>query len=438
MRTFALSLFSFCLLALVTVPKASAQSVDGSWRELHDIPQTGRIDDGFFISPDTGWAAWKTVFATEDGGVTWEERAVLPIQPRSMAFATSETGWVGTLAGASGQLLYETHDGGRTYTNITDRIQGDPMLGICGLSVVNPRVVYGVGWCCNLGSGIVKTVDGGQTWTSRNLDDLIDFLIDVHFFDEQRGVATGESLDGRAVVIGTEDGGETWAIRHVSGDEREYGWKLSFPTPDVGYASIEHYRFDDDDGKVLKTTDGGQTWSDVIIPGGGSLQGGGFITPELGWTGGRDVRSETADGGITWERYEGAIPLRVNRFRFVGDSLGYAFGEGVSKYEAGAFTSIAPEIVSSQAPSLSFYPHPAAQRISFAFEVPEGGPVKLSIYDLTGRRVAVVVDRSVGPGTHVLEWEGRDGPRELATGTYIYRLTTEAGVDSGPFIWVQR
>lgn len=432
----------FVLLLLVWVTAtATAQTPQGNWLQLPDPPVVTTFDDGSFVSPDTGWVIFgnidkQGVHATEDGGLTWEQRGSLPVGPRSVEFATAELGWVGTLFGSTDQHLFETRDGGRTFTNIVNRIEGDPVLGICGIYAVNPSVVYGTGWCCGGGAAVIKTTDGGLSWVSTGLHDLVDFLIDVYFFDEDRGIAIGGSLNGHAAVIGTEDGGETWELRHESENENEWGWKISFPTPDTGYVSIEHINFGTNDGKVLKTTDGGMTWTDIVIPGGGSLGGVGFATGEVGWTSGHGFRSETTDGGLTWTRYEGGLGAFVNRFQFIGDSLGYAFGLRVQKYVAGVPTEIEPALPGPE--RLTVYPNPATDRVFFAFDSQRGGRVELAVYDLMGRRVAVVAQRAVAAGPQVMRWEGEGGPQALPTGTYLYRLATEDGVVSGPFIWVQR
>ena len=108
---------------------ASAQS-DG-WSLLPDAPPAGnRFDDGYFVSPDSGFVITgrRDAYSTSDGGQSWDFLGVFPVGPRSMGFATSQIGWVGTLFGPD-QILYETRNGGRTFTNITDRIQGDVIRG---------------------------------------------------------------------------------------------------------------------------------------------------------------------------------------------------------------------------------------------------------------------------------------------------------------------
>lgn len=72
------------------------------------------------------------------------------------------------------------------------------------------------------------------------------------------------------------------------------------------------------------------------------------------------------------------------------------------------------------------YPNPFNPSTRVAFGVPEAGQVRLEIFDITGRRVATLVDERVAAGWHEVTWRGRDGAgRAVASGVYIYRL--EAG-----------
>ena len=51
----------------------------------------------------------------------------------------------------------------------------------------------------------------------------------------------------------------------------------------------------------------------------------------------------------------------------------------------------------------------------------------LTVHDLAGRRVATLVDGEREAGRHAVDWR----PRELASGTYLYRLQTADGVRTG-------
>jgi hypothetical protein len=54
-------------------------------------------------------------------------------------------------------------------------------------------------------------------------------------------------------------------------------------------------------------------------------------------------------------------------------------------------------------------------------------PVRLELFDLTGRRVRCLLDRELSSGAHYVAWDGRDdGAQMLPVGTYIALLTVES------------
>ncbi len=66
------------------------------------------------------------------------------------------------------------------------------------------------------------------------------------------------------------------------------------------------------------------------------------------------------------------------------------------------------------------YPNPVEDYTTIEYFVPAVTHVQLQVYDVLGRRVAMLVDREVGPGRHVVSYEVRD----LANGLYFYSLQT--------------
>jgi hypothetical protein len=49
--------------------------------------------------------------------------------------------------------------------------------------------------------------------------------------------------------------------------------------------------------------------------------------------------------------------------------------------------------------------------------------VTLSVYDVTGRRVARPVDATLAAGLHAVTWEGlSEGGLRLASGVYMYEI----------------
>ena len=73
---------------------------------------------------------------------------------------------------------------------------------------------------------------------------------------------------------------------------------------------------------------------------------------------------------------------------------------------------------------LSVYPNPAPGRTAVHFAAPRGGPARLVIYDLAGRRVRALLDAGVDPGARSIVWDGRDDAgRSVASGVYFVELT---------------
>jgi hypothetical protein len=69
-------------------------------------------------------------------------------------------------------------------------------------------------------------------------------------------------------------------------------------------------------------------------------------------------------------------------------------------------------------------PNPFNPATQIAFETPADGPVNLTVYNLLGQRVRVLVDERRVAGRYVATWDGRDElGRPAATGLYLYRLT---------------
>ena len=64
------------------------------------------------------------------------------------------------------------------------------------------------------------------------------------------------------------------------------------------------------------------------------------------------------------------------------------------------------------------YPNPFAEATTIRYALPTPGPVDLALYDLLGRRVAVLVDEVQTAGVHTVQVSGSG----LPSGAYVYRL----------------
>ena len=64
------------------------------------------------------------------------------------------------------------------------------------------------------------------------------------------------------------------------------------------------------------------------------------------------------------------------------------------------------------------YPNPFNPATEIRFEIPDGGQVRLTVYDILGREVAVLVNRELAAGMHTARFDATGMP----SGIYMYRL----------------
>jgi photosystem II stability/assembly factor-like uncharacterized protein len=382
----------------------------------------------FFLDPDLGWVVNGAgeIFHTSDGGESWVRQALEPVYLRSVGFASPTHGWVGSLEPSP--LLYATTNGGALWTQVSN-IPAPQPTGICGIWVVNPSIVY----ACGRYDGpprLIKTTNGGASWTSSDLSAHATTLIDCFFFDASNGFLVGgigsTFNNRRAVVLATTDGGATWETRHTGTRQAEWCWKITFPSPTIGYVSIERFA---GQSYFLKTTDGGQSWQEFIFLDDYSEQGIGFVSPTLGWIGGHEAPTyESTDAGATWQ--PAGFGVNINRFRFLSETLGYAVGETVYKYSAET-TGIEADEIALESPAAILgrnHPNPFRSSTSIPFVLGRSADVKLTVHDAQGRTIRALLDGRRAAGTHVTSWDARDrGGQPVPAGVYWLRL--DAGGD---------
>jgi photosystem II stability/assembly factor-like uncharacterized protein/N-acetylneuraminic acid mutarotase len=407
------------------------------WRTLPNSPPAGnRHDDVFFINPLIGWVVngGGNIWKTTNGGGTWTHQFTTTAYLRSVGFADSLTGWVGTLD--SNRVLYQTTDGGTTWSLVQNIPPARP-AGICGISVVNDSVVYASGRF-NGPARMIKTTDRGQSWTSIDLSAYASALVDCHFFNPESGFvvgATGSPLSsGYAKVLFTSDGGATWITRHTGNRAGELCWKIQFRTPSIGYVSIE--KFSMGATYYLKTIDGGITWIDQLFQNTRfDVQGIGFISDSLGWIGGWFGGTyETTDAGSSW--HLAGFGLWINRFRFLSDTLAYAVGSGVYKYSIDSVTvDVAPNpiIVPTRYRLEQNYPNPFNPSTVIGYSLPVNGFVLLKVYNVLGQEVATLVDEVKQSGIYSITWNAKNHPG----GVYVYRMTANDFIETKKLILIK-
>ena len=397
------------------------------WRTLPNAPVVSgsRFDDVSFVNPSIGWIVGEEIYRTTDGGSSWQFQHELPTGFRSVGFADSLVGWVGALSSDTTKILYSTTDGGQTLEIVN--IKGPTGHGICGICVASDSVVYGVG-SVNRPARFMKTTNRGSSWIAVDMSQYASQLLDCYFPTVDTGFAVGGIdlfPDEKTVVLFTSDGGTTWETRYTGASTGQHGWKISFPTSDIGYVSVEGGGFGEP-STFLKTTDGGLTWQEqqfLNFP--YTEQGVGFATENLGWLGGWSGPTyETTDGGDSWNL--AGFGMWINRFLFLSDTLGYAVGQTVYKYSTDSVSvdvPTSPQEIPSRYTLSQNYPNPFNPITTIRYSLPLPSVVRISIYDVLGMEVTTLLVSKQSAGYHAVRWNGKDDSgKNLPSGVYFYRL----------------
>ena len=134
---------------------------------------------------------------------------------------------------------------------------------------------------------IIRTIDRGASWEVQ--DSGTDMTLNsVSFADVEIGTAVGTN-----VILRTENGGETWTKQMSISDPQvtAYYSDVCFTHPDTGVIALG--------GKVLLTTDGGNSWIDRKVCN-DYIYDVSFCDTRNGMVVGSGSVLRTYDGGFTW------------------------------------------------------------------------------------------------------------------------------------------
>ncbi len=247
--------------------------------------------------------------------------------------------------GATGGGLWKTTDGGTEWSPVTDGQVTSSSVGAVAVAETNPDIVYiGMGevqlrGSITQGDGVYKTKDGGKTWRHLGLKETQAVSrIRIHptnpdiVYVAALGHPYGDNEERG--VFRSKDGGNSWQkVLYVSPKAGAVDLIIDRNDPNVLYASTwQVYRKawkmwgGGPDCKLWKSTDGGDTWTDLT-------NNPGMPAPPIGKIGvtvspadsnrvwaiveandGGVFRSD--DGGKTWERTNDERKLRQRAFYY--------------------------------------------------------------------------------------------------------------------------
>ena len=254
-------------------------SVDGgqSWETVDIGMETPfRLTAIAFADERTGMIVGDegTVFFTLDGGESWE-----PVVDPKSGTNFFDVEWFDSQHGlAVGEgVAMRTTDGGETWSQV------HPHGYYLGLGVErggDAAVAVGV-------NGLIHTTtDRGANWVRASSLTATVLLDGIGASDTSHIIAT--SLKGD--VLWTRDGGATWGWSHTG--PATLLKQVLYPSPDLALLI---------GGTMFRSTDQGETWTNVEPPAGRFLQRGDMLDERRGMVVGNNVILRTSDGGVSWD-----------------------------------------------------------------------------------------------------------------------------------------
>jgi len=246
------------------------------------------------------------------------------------------------VVGYGGKVLL-TGNGGRTWEAVDSGVD-DALFSV---HFADEQL----GWIAGQDGLILHTADGGRTWqkqTSNALFKEMDgsekraYLFSVTGVDAERLWAVGD----RSMLVRSTDGGATWVATQIKMEaDLSGGEGIAAADPvfyDVAFADAQHGWIVGEFGKIMYTSDGGETW---VEQNRSLLEGSDFFDPldlpSLFGVYARDGQNvvasgleghvaRTRDSGSVWayDRAEVEIPLLDPLFDLVefADGSGWAVG----------------------------------------------------------------------------------------------------------------
>ena len=292
-----------------------------------DLTETGSTVATFFLDTGNAWVQKPDfnnfpnnglLYHTADGGLHWSV-ASTPFSGGDLSFIDATNGWMladlGVGAGSNGVSVFQTMDGGATWTqtytndpNLPNAGDSLPLGGIkSGLVPLNMQTAWVTGVTYASGTAyLFRTDDGGHSWKQVKLElpagaENFELSIDKNetkIFSSKDGFLvvrmSGEAT--QTAVYVTHDGGDTWTLTPTLIPNAGPSAFLSAQDA-VLYNGQQFY----------VTRDAARTWTTVSpnIVFGDSFAGMDFVSLTTGWVITVDASNRrslyrTNDGGATW------------------------------------------------------------------------------------------------------------------------------------------
>jgi len=254
--------------------------------EAQETGLTADLKDMDFVSRSAGWAAGSAgqLLSTSNGGGYWTILNTGTAKNLyAVDFVDSEYGWA---AGEDGVILHTSNSG-------SDWKQQNSQASLTLNDIYffdrNNGWVIGTDFNNSAGTVFLHTTNGGSSWIKHNQSGAFQ-LTDLEFSGNQYGWACGQNM-----LLKTLDGGQSWSVLDFT-NESVFLDHLHFLDKDTGWAAGSKAS----NGSMLyKTVNGGNSWK-LISKINCEITDIFFLNENEGWMAAEDASYYTKDGGQSW------------------------------------------------------------------------------------------------------------------------------------------
>lgn len=250
--------------------------------------------------------------------------------------------------------------------------------------------------------------------------------------------AGGETAIFSPSIARSDDKGTTWTqfFPNLNGDNACNSIAFDPHDTSVVYAGME--------GTVIKSTDGGETWTRTGLTGtpyyfrglvlddiNGSIFAGGVASPN------QFGLFQSGNGGLTWspivplDSLPGLLCMIIlpTIIPEQNDLLIGTNGGGLIRYSY-TVTGVSEHRGTHGIFLEQNYPNPVNPETAISFQLSSLSRVTLNIFDILGRTVATLFNGVLQPGRHTVMWNAGTA----ASGVYFYRLEAIPADKAGYFV----
>ncbi|HMQ69455.1 MAG TPA: YCF48-related protein [Ignavibacteria bacterium] len=393
-----------------------------------ESPTTKNLTDISFINSNTGWIAGDSgiIIRTTNGGTDWTVQSSGTFNNiEDIFFLNERLGWAVSYEifpvapNYLGTLMLTTTDGGDTWLN---EMYPDTNLFLSCVFFVDSLK----GFMGGVSSTILMTTNNGNNWAKTRTDSTLQLLLPVFkvkFFndDPDIGYACGGFRDIAGITWVTRDGGFNWEGTVLA---PEPFFDLTILNDQKTICSGGDLEYG---SSIARTTNQGMNWLYDTLGVFGLSYGIDQRTPSEIWmaSGYSEKFLFSRDTGLTWTPFPAPENTAVFDIVFTDTIYGFSCGGSgkILKYDR---TTSSINIIQNQNFPEEYilkqnYPNPFNPTTNLEFGISEPGFVNLKVFDVLGNEVATLVNEKMPAGNYNYQFSTVN--YQMSSGVYFYSLT---------------